>query len=229
LGAEVFTFQDHGMLRCPAGAQLWLSELRQEHAFTQRAIYVAPREDGLRCPLREQCLGRDAKGNRARRVSAVRRLVPVPPSVASQTGVTAAMGWVDVAGRALRRTWITHWRRQYVEILPLAEIPETPSPPPRPPRAIRSHHRWRWHDRLAWNAGWGPPPLRITVAGVPAFLTMNERSSVVSYKRGSPIAVSCLLFLFSLTCFGEPQAASPSFLLGTEFPACGDVFSPAAH
>ncbi len=66
-----------------------------------------------------------------------------------------AMKWVDVAGRSLRRSWIAHWRRQYVEVLELAEIPKGVSPP-RPPRAVRSHHRWSWHDRLARNAWWGP-------------------------------------------------------------------------
>lgn len=63
----------------------------------------------------------------------------------------------------------------HVEILPLAEIPEKPFLPPRPPRALRSHHRWSWHDRLACNVWWGPPLLRITVAGVPAFLAVSER------------------------------------------------------
>jgi hypothetical protein len=83
------------------------------------------------------------------------------------------MRWVDVAGRALRRTWTAHWRRQYVEILPLADMPQSVSPPPRPPRAVRSHHRWSWHHRLARNAWWGPPHWRITVAGVPAFLAVS--------------------------------------------------------
>ena len=46
-------------------------------------------------------------------------------------------------------------------------------PPPRPPRAIRSHHRWSWQDRLARNAWFGPPQLRVTVAGVPAFLAVS--------------------------------------------------------
>jgi hypothetical protein len=46
-------------------------------------------------------------------------------------------------------------------------------PPPRPPRAIRSHHRWSWHDRLTCNAGFGPPRLRINIAGVPPFLTVG--------------------------------------------------------
>ena len=84
-----------------------------------------------------------------------------------------SMRWVDVAGRALRRTWMTHWRSQYVEVLPLAEISKSVAPPPRPPRALRSHRRWSWHDRLARNAWWGPPQQRITVAGVPAFLASN--------------------------------------------------------
>jgi hypothetical protein len=80
------------------------------------------------------------------------------------------MRWVDVAGRALRRTWTVHWRQQDVEVLPLAQAQQEVKLPPRPPRALRSHHRWRGPDRLARNAWWGPPQLRITVAGVPAFL-----------------------------------------------------------
>src|SRR5258708_2318078 len=50
-------------------------------------------------------------------------------------GTDAAL--VDVAGRALRRSWAAHWRRQYVEVLELAVIPKSRSPPPRPPRAVR--------------------------------------------------------------------------------------------
>src|SRR5260370_18421832 len=34
-GAEDFTLQENGRLRCPAGASLWLSEVRQEYAFTR--------------------------------------------------------------------------------------------------------------------------------------------------------------------------------------------------
>jgi hypothetical protein len=61
-----------------------------------------------------------AKGDRARRVSAVRRLLPPPASVERKPVMLGPMRWVDVAGRALRRTWTAHWRRQYVEVLPLA-------------------------------------------------------------------------------------------------------------
>jgi hypothetical protein len=169
---QAFILQEDGTLRCPAGASLWLSELRQENTFSQRAVYVAPLDNCLKCTLREQCLGRGARGNRARRVSAVRHLLPTPSEVWPQTGLLAATRWVDVPGRTLRRTWTAHWRRQHVEVLPLAEIPKSVSPPPRPPRAIRSHHRWSWHDRLARNAWRGPPQLRVTVAGVPAFLAI---------------------------------------------------------
>ncbi len=172
-GAESFTLQDNGMLRCPAGANLWLSEVRQENAFTQRAVYVASQMDCPYCELRGQCLGRGAKGNRARRVSAVRRLLPGSLSVKHNPHLLGAIRWVDVAGRALRRTWMAHWRKQYVEVIPLAQIPTSVSPPPRPPRTVRSHYRWSWCDRLARNAWWGPPQLRIRVAGVPASLTNN--------------------------------------------------------
>ena len=68
------------------------------------------------------------------------------------------------------------FRRQYVEVLPLARAQPEAKPPPRPPRAVRSHQSFRWQDRLARNAGFGPPQLRVTVAGVPAFLAMNAPS-----------------------------------------------------
>jgi hypothetical protein len=68
-GADTFILQEDGTQRCPAGASLWLSEVRQEDAFIQRAVYVASQMDCPYCTLREQCLGRNAKGNRARRGS----------------------------------------------------------------------------------------------------------------------------------------------------------------
>ncbi|GHO63941.1 hypothetical protein KSC_028330 [Ktedonobacter sp. SOSP1-52] len=174
-GADAFTLQEDGKLRCPAGASLWLSEVRQENAFTQRAVYLAYQTDCQRCSLREQCLAKGAKGNRARRVSAVRRLLP-PPALAECEQTPVLLGpirWVDVAGRALRRTWTTHWRRQHTEIIALVERPEKVFPPPRPPREVRSHYRWRWSDRLACNAWWGPPQRRVSVAGVPTFLAIK--------------------------------------------------------
>ena len=176
-GADAFTLQEDGKLRCPAGASLWLSEVRQENAFTQRAVYLAYQTDCQCCSLREECLAKGAKGNRARRVSAVRRLLPPPASIECERKpiLLGPIRWVDVAGRALRRNWMTHWRQQYIEVIPLAQMPKSMAPPSRPPRAVRSHHRWSWHDRLACNAWWGPPQLRVTVAGVPAFLAVIER------------------------------------------------------
>ncbi|WP_338250765.1 hypothetical protein [Dictyobacter halimunensis] len=172
-GADAFALQENGTLRCPAGSSLWLSEVRQENAFTQRATYLGFRSDCEPCALKERCLGRGAKGSRARRVSAVRRLLPSPAVVEHKPVMLAAMRWVDVAGRALRRRWMTHWRSQYVEVISLTTMAEKISPPPRLPRAVRSHHRWSWRDRLACNAWWGPPQRRVTVAGVPSFLASN--------------------------------------------------------
>src|SRR6266567_2076326 len=108
-GAEAFVLQEDGKLRCPAGASLWLSEVRQENAFTQRAVYLAYQTDCQRCALREQCLASGAKGDRARRVSAVRRLLPPPAPVPVERKpvLLGPIRGVDVAGRALRRTWMT--------------------------------------------------------------------------------------------------------------------------
>ena len=104
---------------------------------------------------------------------AVRRLLPPPASVERKPVKLGPIRWMDVAGRALRRTWTAHWRGQYVEVLALAQASKNDLPPPRPPRAVRSHHRWSWHDRLVCNAWSGPPQWRITLAGVPAFLAVN--------------------------------------------------------
>jgi hypothetical protein len=103
--AQDFVLQEDGKLRCPTGASLWDSEVRQENAFTQRAVYLAYQTDCQPCPLREQCLASGAKGDRARRVSAVRRLLPPPAVVEHKPIVLGSMRWVDVAGRTLRRTW----------------------------------------------------------------------------------------------------------------------------
>ena len=41
LGLRPLRCRENGTLRCPAGASLWLSEVRQETPFTQRAVYLA--------------------------------------------------------------------------------------------------------------------------------------------------------------------------------------------
>ena len=186
-GAEDFILQEDGKLRCPAGASLWLSEVRQEHEFTQRAVYLAYQTDCQRCALRAQCLASGAKGDRARRASAVRRLLPppVPLAVERKPVLLGPIRWVDVAGRALRRRWMTHWRRQYVEILPLTDKPPSLSPLLRPPRALRSHHRWSWNDRLACNAWAGPAKPRITLAGVAACLANHETGGTGTHTHTS--------------------------------------------
>lgn len=175
LEARQTHWQEDGKLRCPAGASLWLSEVRQENPFTQRAVYLAYQTDCQPCPLREQCLAPGAKGNRARRVSVVRRLLPSPSAPPRQPLLLGPMRWVDVAGRAIRREWTAYWQRQYVEVLPLTQAPLETKPPPRPPRAVRSRHRWSWQARFACNAHLGPAQMRINVAGVPALLANHEQ------------------------------------------------------
>jgi hypothetical protein len=50
---------------------------------------------------------REARGNRSRRVSAVRRLLPLSRSPGERKGTLLAIRWVDVAGRTIRRQWIS--------------------------------------------------------------------------------------------------------------------------
>jgi hypothetical protein len=126
------------------------------------------------CALREQCLAPGAKGNRARRVSAVRRLLPAPSTARTKAGPSRTDA-VGGCGRtsASRDLGTSHWRKQYVEVLPLAQIQKEAKLPARPPRALRSRLRWRGPDRLACNAWFGPPQQRVTLAGVPSFLAVS--------------------------------------------------------
>jgi hypothetical protein len=173
LGADAFAWQEDGTLRCPNGVALWLSETRQEHAFTQRLIFVAKDADCAPCPLRGACLGRTASGTRGRRVSAVRHrrisgvVLHPRPSVAE-----AAIHWNDVAGRHLRRSWMAHWQKQTVTV---AALPASLAPPTQPPRAARAHRRLSWRERMGRNAR---SPLLVTsihVSGVtPPVLTLLQ-------------------------------------------------------
>jgi hypothetical protein len=150
LGAEAFVWQEDGTLRCPRGVELWLSETRQETAFTQRLVFVAKDADCAPCPLRGACLGRTARGNRGRRVSAVRHrrisgVVLHPRPLVAE----AAIHWNDVAGRHRRRSWVAHWQQQTVTV---AALPASLAPPAQPPRAARAHRRLSWRERLGRNA-----------------------------------------------------------------------------
>ena len=57
IAGEAFVWQEDGKLRCPAGASLWLSEVRQENAFTR-----ASRLPGLPDRLSALCSARAVPG-----------------------------------------------------------------------------------------------------------------------------------------------------------------------
>jgi hypothetical protein len=168
IAATDFVLQEDGQLRCPQGVLLWHSETRQETPSTQRLIYVADDADCAACPQRTACLGRTASGKRGRRVSAVRhhqvttsQLLPLP-----RTAI-AAIRWKDVAGRQLRRTWMTHWRQQTVTWAPM---PRAVPPVRDSDRAVRSHRRLSWHVRAARNARASFPIATVQISGVPSRL-----------------------------------------------------------
>jgi hypothetical protein len=166
--ADVFSLREDGMLQCPTGRLLWLSETRQESATTQRLIYVARDQDCASCTLRASCLSQRASGKRGRRVSARRRRRASPITTVSCALGDRAMRWQDVAGRGLRRNWMTYWRSQAVTI---GMLPPSAPLPARPPRAARAHRRLGWDERWGRNAC---APLRLAtihIAGVsPALL-----------------------------------------------------------
>jgi hypothetical protein len=167
LGADAFPLRADGQVQCPSGALLWPTETRQETADTQRRVWSARATDCRGCALREACFGRGASGKRARRVSARRRRIIPMVVTTNLPSQHAAMTWTDVAGRRLRRTWMTHWQHQAVTIKCL---PPRLAPLARRPRAARAHRRLGWDERFGRNAR---APLRLAtmhVAGVPQLL-----------------------------------------------------------
>jgi hypothetical protein len=171
--ADAFTLREDGQLQCPAGKLLWHSETRQETPSMQRLIYVAADSDCAACSLRMSCLSQSASGKRGRRVSARRRRI-LPLTTCSVALGADAIRWDDVAGRRLRRTWMTHWRSQAVTIVPL---PLVAHPPSRPPRAERAHRRLNWEERWRRNARDPLPLATIHLAGVPYQLEVILRVS----------------------------------------------------
>jgi hypothetical protein len=91
--------QEDGKLRCPAGASLWLSAVRQENAFTEAGRLAFPIRRIVSPVLCESSVWQKAaKGDRARRVSAVRRLLPppAPVQVSRKPVLLGSIRWVDV-------------------------------------------------------------------------------------------------------------------------------------
>jgi hypothetical protein len=174
IGGSAFVWQEDGKLRCPAGASLWLSEVRQENAFTR-----ACRLPGLPDRLSALCSARAVPGERRPKATGLVGKVgsavscpSLPLLSVSRSCSGRCDGWMW-QGACFVAGGQPDFRRQYVEVLALPQtLPET-KPPPRPPRAVRSRHRWSWQARLNRNAWWGPPQVRISVAGVPALLASN--------------------------------------------------------
>jgi hypothetical protein len=143
-----------GNCAVPPGLASTSREVRQENAFT-RACRLPGLSDRLSalCEAQSSAWQKAAKGNRARRVSVVRRLLPQPSALPRQPILLGPMRWVD-AGRVGQGVRFVaggqpDFRRQYVEVLPLPQTLPEAKPPPRPPRAVRSRQSFRWQDRFA--------------------------------------------------------------------------------
>jgi hypothetical protein len=81
-------------------------EVRQENAFTEaQPSTLALQEIVENADSVSSVWGAEPEETVRAFVSAVRHLLPTPSSLQPQTGVLPATRWVDVAGRALRRTW----------------------------------------------------------------------------------------------------------------------------
>ena len=128
----------HGMLRCPAGASLNFGRSASRefvHESGPSTSPTRPTVSAVPCGRSVWHRGPKAIVPTGSVLSAVS--CPRLPRFEYKPVMLGPMRWADVAGRSDRRTWMAHWRRQYVEILPLVQTHQEVLPPPRPPRAIR--------------------------------------------------------------------------------------------
>lgn len=105
-GRGLHRCRENGRLRCEAWASLWLSEVRQENAFTQRAVspFLPDRLSAVFPAGAVPGIGGQRRSGAPRKSG--------PPSLACTCRCCAkahparsAAALVDVAGRALRRAW----------------------------------------------------------------------------------------------------------------------------
>jgi hypothetical protein len=103
-GAAAFEVQENGTLRCPAGASLWLSEVRQETPFT-RAAGLPRLSDGLPALLLSGAL----PGTRSQKSSCSPRECR-PPSLARPFGgdTHACRSRLNAVGRCRRSSAAPH-------------------------------------------------------------------------------------------------------------------------
>jgi hypothetical protein len=101
--SEVFVLQEDGKLRCPAGASLWLSEVRQENAFTEVCRLVFPTRPTVSPALSESSVWHRGPKAIVLVVSALFAVsCPLLLRLEQKLVHLGPMRWVDVAGRALR-------------------------------------------------------------------------------------------------------------------------------
>ena len=172
--ADAFVLQENGRLRWEARASLWLSEVRQENAFTEAGRLAFPTRrivSNVLCGSSAWHRGPKVIG-RVALVQSPGSCLRLPWLRASPSFSDRCAGWMWQDERCAAPGH-PDFRRQYVEVLPLAQTQPEAKPPARPPRAVRSHQSFRWQDRLARNDASGPLHLRVTVAGVPACLAVS--------------------------------------------------------
>jgi hypothetical protein len=108
-GAEAFVLQENGRLRCPAGASLWLSEVRQENAFT-KACRLPGLPDRLSALL---CAGTVLGERRPKAiglVASVRSAVSCPHLRRSRQRLSYSAqcaGWMWLVERFAGTGWLT--------------------------------------------------------------------------------------------------------------------------
>ena len=178
-----FVLLDEATLRCPAGKLLRSRSRVPLRNGNLRICYSAKIGDCRSCPLAQQCIGRNACGDKPRQVSGIRkRLEPTRrPKVAPwqepgeypqgpQQEAPCELVWCDAGGRALRRQWFRFLRKQRVNVEEEEATPIQPAPRAGPQmltRAKRAHARLSWQARQARNRRTSSStPFRITLFGV---------------------------------------------------------------
>ncbi|NJP12651.1 MAG: hypothetical protein HC866_26945 [Leptolyngbyaceae cyanobacterium RU_5_1] len=115
-----FKLLDERTLQCPAGHRMYRREVRQNRLGDLLILFGINPRTCQQCPLKEQCLAEGSKGTGGRRVTVIRKKLPLEPNVPTPVYPSSSISETSTP---------SHVEDKGSDIDPPASSPPLPSPP----------------------------------------------------------------------------------------------------
>jgi hypothetical protein len=178
-----FKLLDENTLQCPAGHLMYRREVRQNRLGDVLILFGLNPQTCQQCPLKEHCLAEGSKGTGGRRVTVIRKKLPLEPNspnrvypstpiseastlshseaLTSQAAPAASSPALSTPPPGQTVLWLdlptTHLRRDLSHQLQRQQIAIQSVPPPRPLPDLPIDpitRDQRAHRRLTWTQRW---------------------------------------------------------------------------